>query len=599
MPEFGTGGIAEISPQFQQVRAIDKTGRGAVVGKAISDVITGVSVFGKAAAREEGVEAAEQQTGLELTEEQVNREVGDINDAIARGLSTEKDIVGGPVSSKRVSELKDASLREATLTDRHIQGLIDSGSISSTEGNARRRIALAKLKNQGSNFLFANEFDNAFFSVTGGTRGSAQAAIFPKTADEIRQDAINQERVKVEAEFEGQKQNIKLLFPNSSESAIHQEMVASFEGERRLKEIELQGKERSLSQEEGLQRLNLTQANITRSLEVNLGEFSQEDGMLDQASVLTLQTRAQQAAQVMTEQLSGEGLLNKSLEADIASWLTGQNARIDLASKQRLDKQTLDIMNVTKEKWGVLANTSAAMLSEAGNLKLVEELNVLPLSSIPSQIRLRIGEEGARNLEEGSKLIRDIANFNITGMTSVKDPANVAVSLATQAGRSDAGKQENRKKWINIYSQAPEIAFSTFSKVFSDGTKAPTDPNEKTAILDMYNVHQANLSNTVRLLGTKFPTVRILPSPDGFVPDRIVMDIAEDLQGVPGVQEALSESYIAFKRNPWLWEDKGFDHPADAFNAYVAGGFSMAPENFEADVGRRGTIVRETPPVKK
>ncbi len=603
MVELARGRLAPPTNQkirFTQITPIDKSGRANVLSNALGLAAKGSIKFAKSNAASAGAEAGVEQLGLDLPESQVNTEVDSLNESIARGLSTEQDAVEGPIDARTVNSLRDASLREATLTDRHIQGLIDSGSISSTEGNARRRISLSDLKNRGSNFLFQDEFDNAFFSVTGGSRGKASSAIFPKTAEEMKQEAITQERVKVEADFEGQKQALQLLFPEMSGNSIQSELTSQFINERRTAELELQQKERSLNGDDSAQLLDLTQANVTRALEAQMGQMLQETGKLGQGDMLVLQTRVAQTKQALEEQIANTPNLTasgrKAAQADIDAWVLGANNRFEVSSGKRIDKETLDVLNVAKEKFGVLASPFTSMLAASGQIKLVEEINTIPKKNIPRRIKLRLGEGGFKNLEEGAKVLRDIALFTTNSKSKPKDLGNVALTLATKEGRKLAGTEENRSKWVDVYLGAADVAFNTLSGIFSSGVDAPEDKNEKTAILDLFNISQIDLTNKMGLKRTAAPTVRIQKDPSGFIPDRIIMDIPEALQSIVGVEDTLSESYITMKRNPWLWKDKGFDNAADAFNAYITGGLSLDPEKFDALPEGEGTAVKTAKP---
>ena len=623
MAEFKRN-IAGANTGFTQVSPTGGSGSSAVVGQAISDVVQGVSMFAKDKARSAGVQAAESQTGAEIPLAEVNRDVDDIQQQLDEALMYEQSLSDdNQINQRRIQEIKEESLRSARLTDRHIQGLMKAGVMSSTEANARRRLELSRLKNQGANFLFSSEFDDAFFSATGGSRGSAATAIFPQTPDEVRAAEIQKAKLKAEADVAAGIQTIQSTLPYLSREEAAQEYATSMEMDKRIKEIELIQKERSLRGDEISQALSLSQVSNAQGMELIFRNNLDENGLMPFQNTTVVKQQISQAAEIQRRELAATSQLDQktrnSLEADIDAWEEAQNSRLSLYDKASYNKDLLETIETSNKLFGIASSPEIAILAQ-GNPDLAKDLLLLGSTQREGRLRTYLGDEGFEKVLQGASFIRNVTNFHAREGMRVEtyDPPAIVTQtveglrLMTEA-MGTPGK--NDPKYMRMIKNSPSETLNSVGSIPWISKAAQGDEKTQLTVKKTFDIYMNDLRSEALTFGTKMPEVRVkerdkaagtfasagpgsmaktlalslwehglnnvpleerfmgsAPIPVVEMPDELLAD------GDPkGYSDSIKKAYYTFTNHEWIWKGN-YDNSVEAFNAYMKGQFEITPE---------------------
>jgi len=152
-------------------------------------------------------------------------------------------------------------------------------------------------------------------------------------------------------------------------------------------------------------------------------------------------------------------------------------------------------------------------------------------------------------------------------------------------------------RFLNLDPEISSISFNSLNTFQAINTSAPKSEGEMKGLLDLFDNSRTGWFNQISPLKAELPNVRLSEqkSPGRSGRNRVLMDIDQALiDNVPGIERSLHGAYTAMKNRPWMWNEKGFENPEDAFNAYITGGFSLKAEDFntvadsELETDRRG-----------
>lgn len=595
MPEFSKS-LTPANTAFGGVRSVVPTrGTGDVIGKALSDVVQGVTVFGQANAREAGRQAALSATGDEQSLEEVNQDVDKISEAMRESLKPDGDVVGVKQSKRQIEEARDKALSSIDVTRRSLESAFNQKHITRTELNARMRSLVAQTLNEGSNYLFKDQFVNAASSVTGGAKGSALNTMFPETADETLAKETQAAQIKATAAREGEITTLQLNNPGRSRESLEKEYNFAAQQAVKLKEFDAIKAQRNLNATEYRQSVDIEQGAFSQSIAKKIGEFSGEDGNLDPESAMLLKREVAafiQKQRVQSGEVSGIGVSDRdSLEADMVAYGKSVDEMLSLHDGRAANKSLLEAIKVNGELYGAAANPAAVVLGKA-NPTLLEAYNKMPSQSRARITKEILGEEGALAFENSKQVISDMAAFATGNVNRLVDKRNPALGYGDPDARTEYGSNEkisNSLYLLNLDPNVSSVSFSSMGDIFSRNETVPEDSGEAKAALDLFDASRTGWMNSIRVLNSQLPTV----SQNGM---RTVMDIDQGLiDNVPGIQESLHSAYNAMRLNPWVWNAKGFESADEAFNAYIDGRFNLKHSAYFAEPEEQ----KEATPVKK
>jgi len=585
MPQYSSGGLSPAQTGFTPVRAIDKSGRDAITAQALSDVVQGVSVFGKSSAIAKGTAIAEEQEGFDTPLEDVNKRSLEIDAKINEALGTEKDKIQGPITSQRVQEVKDNALRSLTMTDRDIQAQLDMGNISSIYATSLRRINLKKRINEGSNWLFKDELINAAYNVTGGARGAAAAVMFPQTAEE-QQAALNQQKnMEAVAKYEAKVTEYQSENPNLSREDVKGEINAQA---YRAKQVsDLQNKSVLTSAETAQYTSGLKDFNST-NLWADMGKVKLPNGTLDINGVLAMKTKTAQYAQAMQAQVTKIPNLTtadrESHRKDIESWETSSNSLVDSYSSSAYNKELLAGIDTASKIFGIAAMPSFSILPS----EVQKMLLTVPPSSWPKWTEERFGKEGTVKVDYFAKQLDQMTKFYIPGKGMVTDYSAPATALFTSTEGIKAVEEDSKvipeSSWKGLYRN---VSGDTMSKVGFTGfasaaNRAKEDSPLRKRTVDMFQAMRSNLAHEADMYQVGLPRVKQTPknAPTtglgmvrqvlGSKETNVIVDIPDIMHQDQRVVDTVVESFKAFEKHRYLWSGQ-YDNAVDGFNAFMEG----------------------------
>lgn len=576
MAELNKGGVSAPNTSFTSVTPFAPAK--SIVGDVLGAAIQGTALIAKSNASSAGVEAAASQSGSDLTLEQLNSNVDDLNNSIARGLATEKDKVEGPISSRRVAEVKDASLSKAKTTDRELQSLVDLGVITTTEANARRNLELSRLKNQGANFLFPDVFEDAFFRATGGRAGTAASSVFTKTAEELQQEQIAKERNKAIAEFEG-----KVAGAVQSSGKPESEIRAEFAFNDQLKRQQsiLQQKQlvQTLASDEVAQLFDISQASSSQGLDLVRSNLS-VDGVLDaQANTAYLSNIENMARQMQVELGNIDNLSASDRDVrskDIDAWRQAEIDRASIYNKDSRDKKGLEAIERGVKFAGIAAMPYLKVITSV-NPEVGAALSKLDQGNFTKQARFFLGEEGFTNLGKTAAGFKSMANFYLGGGRPVKDYNWPALSIGTEAGQDVMEKAfEGSDKPIDYVRMVTNASALTLGQLNTGSWVKRGNENQvgtQKAIKGTFDIYRKNLAFQLESLGASPVTITVGSRPNQFTAS--IPDVLIENGDPQGQKEAVKEAFAIFRKQPWIWTDD-FDNVETAFNSYMAGKFDIS-----------------------
>jgi GH24 family phage-related lysozyme (muramidase) len=591
MPDYRNP-LTPINPQFSPVRAIDRSGRGDVLGKALSDVVTGAAVFGKAAAQEKGQKIALEQTGATLDPVQAADEVQQL---INKELGGEMDRLAGPLSKDQIRSSYEKAARNVSLTDKHLQSLVDAGVISSTEAKARSRMNLQRRINEGSNFLFQNELIDAAYNTTGGSRGRAIETEFPKTAAEIQAETQQKGQLEALQKYEEKLTEIQLTTGVSRDAAAAEVKQYALD-ERRAKELEGQG---ALNAATLAESLDIIQANSSRTLEMQMSKSLDEKGLLDPMTSRVLKSQVAQYGMTQREKLANTTGINtterEKREKDIIAWENAMNSRFDILDKNQYNKEDAESIKLIQEMHGVAAVPYATLLKD--HPELLKALSVRPSAEHEQFLKTYLGETEAKDLMARARMIRNQANVFLKG--NIDNFDDIAI-LQAEPTKNAAMLEDPafKSKLKQIYDKAPRTTAASFrSEENIHRTMRQKDPTIRSNVIAFYDFQQKDLLHTLNKLdagGIKLSSNltdlqgKVVTSVEyrnvlGFKEKpKVFIDVPQEIVNVyPQIVTTVSELYKTFEKHTYLWSDK-YKNSIEGFNAYISGELEISPSTFDA-----------------
>ncbi len=595
MAEFDKGKLSAPQTQFQQVTARERPD--AREGM-LNTLVGGVSAGGKAYAKS----SAEQVTGEGLSQADINNQADATQRSLDEQIGAAMDNAGGPVPERTQKEVKDRALSEFARNDRTLLELRDRGEISTSEARGRRMLNLKQQLSNPINALYRGEFLDAASSLTGGGKGAVQEA-FPFTPDEIKQQAIDAEKVKAVAEHEGQIAGAVAV--GIPEVTARREVKAEAESKIELAHFNRIKQDRSLNGEEFSKVGGLLRNSAARGVSLQIAQLSSANGGkgLTADNLQAVNRTLSQQNRGMLEEINANTGLGKaereSAREELKVWFEGMQAYVSSEDMTKLnegrDSQLKSLIfqeSVALFPEYHVANATSPVFLEAvigqGGLQNIGNLDAF------------FGEGTGAKITSSADRLRAVTNYHKGKPPMNTDVAALILSTITLGGTT-AGLdyvtsptiQENPALKVNLkkaYDLAPAMSLQAYST-----TDAQISAPKNGVLRSEINVAMVAAKNKMdrikQMVGAEDEVIYAeaetpMPAVDGIAHGNPRVSLRPNknpnwILNLPDAMQEHSQDLRAMHRmiskQPWSWNHvkSQYVDGNDAFNGYMRGEFEI------------------------
>ena len=572
--------------------------------------IAGAKVVGKQIAKT----SASDLYGSDLTQEDIEVQAGELEEQINLSLAQGASEKGQVLDPTETTNIKNRALERYSKDYRTLRYAQEQGVISSTEARARFQVMTQKALSNPINAMFKDEFMNAAPEMTGGSAGALRS-LFPLTVEEEKAARLQKERLDAEAEHE-KTVTSSMIATNKSRPVIEGEIAKDASDKRRIAEIELKQKERTITGEEETERLVLQSDGYTRNVMKNISILSQQAGgkgmNVDGSTMASRDLNNSYQAQ-LAELNQIQGMSSESRTANtkrINEWYKGMQEVVKLYSLEGYNEDVIKSLDqfATLETYKVAPmmmllqknapSFAELIMKQGGNLQMLDYIS---------------GEGTAEKLKSSTKKMENLLAISTGEKTphpEIVVPTFTSTNEGVDAYVNTLQDAEMKARLKAAYIAAPENNLNGFRSPLMI-TRTATSPELKQEVGHLADIGLRHLQNIQIGLGLNGVDIQIeedIPVGDderfrahptfaaarllagGPIKDErstLVINIPDLMKDNASHVEAL---YDVIKKHSWAWEYKQDDYQdaKEAFNGFMRGEWQFDVDGSQLEAKQKG-----------